>query len=479
MYLWSREGVQLKLKRSPSTVFHPVKWGQIISLSTGCLPATAFKFVHTIPVRRWHKNRMKKRKNSPSSSSPAVKADEKISDELMAVLGEAIPGVDGSAVPPKLRKAIDYALQELVKIAKPATRRSHAVPPDPVRFVVEKLRLYAQQDRDRVSEDEMAKIRKRRGRGGRGARRRSVVCSDSGSAASVPKGWKPTPVPKSDEIRNQLSQLAKKSILLHGANDITIYTVVDCMFQREFEPGAIIIKEGDPGDNFYLCTGGWTEVYKLMDTEQKEDSKTSDVKGTENKLVARLEVGATFGELALMYNAPRSATVKAGADGAVCWAIDRLTFRSVVRNAVESRRQTYKDALKSVPILSPLSAYEHARLADCVEEETFEPDTPILKEGDQGDYFYIVLDGEVKVTKIGYDTKSGLEAPIEVCDRLHKGSYFGEVALLMDVPRTATVTAVKNTRVARIDRDVFKRVLGSLGTILERNMELYTKYEEQ
>jgi cAMP-dependent protein kinase regulator len=421
-----------------------------------------------------------------------------LSDEIRAQLGAAIPGVNGSAVPPALRKAIDYALQELVKAAKPATRRSAAEPANPVQFVVEKLRAFAQQERDRVSAGEMAKIRKRRGGGGkgRGRRRGSVVCS---SAAHAPAGWTPTPVPKSDEIRAQLHVLAAKSILLHGANEFTIKTVVDCMFERAFEARAVIIKEGDPGDNFYLCTEGWTEVYKLMDVEEKLDEadvvdegeageptvsgggaiakegKTTQV----DKMVARLEVGATFGELALMYNAPRSATVKAGDDGAVCWAIDRLTFRSVVRNAVESRRQAYKDALSSVPILSPLSSYEHAKLADCVEEEKFEPNSVILKEGDQGDYFYIMLDGEVKVTKMGYDTKSGLEAPVEVCARLKKGSYFGEVALLMNVPRQATVTTTELTRVARIDRDVFKRVLGSLGNILERNMELYGKYEEQ
>ena len=416
-----------------------------------------------------------------SATTPAATS---ISDELMAQLGESIPGVDGSAVPPMLRKAIDYALQELVKAAKPATRRSAAEPANPVQFVVDKLRYFAQQERDRISADELAKIRKRCGRGGR--RRRSVVCSDSGSAArNQSESWTPVPVPKSDEVRAQLRELAAKSILLHGANEFTIETVVDCMFEREFEAGATIIQEGDPGDNFYLCTKGWTEVYKLMNAEEEsaEDKIVSDASGTVpekvNKMVARLEVGATFGELALMYNAPRSATVKAGTDGATCWAIDRLTFRSVVRNAVESRRQTYKDALKTVPILSPLSAYEHTKLADCVEEEKFETDSVILSEGDQGDYFYIILDGEVKVTKIGFDPKTGLKAQVEVCERLHKGAYFGEVALLMDVPRQATVTATQRTRVARLGRDVFKRVLGGLGDILKRNMELYAKYEEQ
>ena len=415
-----------------------------------------------------------------SSSGPAGPLN--LSDELLAQLGTAIPGVDGSAVPPQLRKAIDYALQELVKAAKPATRRSPAEPADPIAFVVDKLRAFAQAERNRISDDELALIKKRRGRGGRGrrgARRRSVVCS--AGAAPPEDGWTPTVVPKPDDVRAALRDKVSKSILLHGANDHTIDTVVNCMFKRVYEPGATIIQEGDPGDNLYLCTEGWTEVVKLLpwkadgdereggkdDGELKDDGPPKMV----NTKVARLEAGATFGELALMYNAPRSATVLAGDDGATCWAIDRLTFRHSVRTSIQSRRKAYVDALKAVPILEPLSEYEHTRLADCVDEEKFEPDQVILEEGAQGDFFYIVLEGEVKVTKEGIDA--------EVCERLKKGAYFGEVALLMDIPRTATVTAVQLTRTARIDRDVFKRILGPLGDILHRNMSLYNKYEEQ
>ena len=394
----------------------------------------------------------------------------------MAQLAEHVPGVNGSAVPIKLQHAVDYALQELVKIARPATRKHPAEPPNPVLFLVEKLRAFIQADRDTVSEEEMSRLKKRRGR--RGGRRGSVVCS-SRPKSNRPKDWKPTPVPKSEVIRAHLKEMVSKSILLHGANEITIDTVVDCMFQREFEPQATIIKEGDPGDNLYLCTSGWIQVYKFIKgesktTEGKEEGQpmntASDSNG-EDRLVARLEQGATFGELALMYDAPRSATCKAGDDGCVCWAIDRVTFQEVVKNAIQTRRKIYTDALASIPILAPLTAYERNRLADCIEEEKFQIDDVILQEGDSGSHFYFVLEGEVKVNKTGYDT--------EVCDRLGKGAFFGEIALIMNVPRTATVTATHLTRTARIHRDVFERMMGKLGDILSRQMDLYAKYEEQ
>ena len=135
--------------------------------------------------------------------------------------------------------------------------------------------------------------------------------------------------------------------------------------------------------------------------------------------------------------------------------------------------------MATVPILAPLTDYERTRLADAVEEEKFQIDDVILQEGAAGDHFYIVLDGEVKVTKQGIDLKTGLEGPVEVCERLNKDAYFGEIALLMNVPRTATVTATQLTRTARIHRDVFERMMGKLGDLLKRHMELYTKYEEQ
>ena len=230
---------------------------------------------------------------SKATSSPLTK-------DILAKLSNSIPGVDGSAVPPKLQKAIDYALQELAKCARPATRRSPAEPTDPIQFIVEKLREFAQIDRDTVSQDELAAIKKRRSR--RGGRRGSVVCSKP-TKSIKPKGWKPTPVPKSDEIRSHLKEMVAKSILLHGANELTLDTVVDCMFECTFQAGATIIKEGDPGDNLYLCTEGWIQVYKFIKAtileEEGTESKVIETKTEstpvpslgQDTLVARMETG--------------------------------------------------------------------------------------------------------------------------------------------------------------------------------------------
>lgn len=96
----------------------------------------------------------------------------------------------------------------------------------------------------------------------------------------------------------------------------------------------------------------------------------------------------------------------------------------------------------------------------------------MVREGDaEADRFYIVEAGELKGTKEGADG--------EVCPRLVPGSYFGEVALINDQPRAATITAVKPSKVAAMDRAAFMRLLGPMKALLRRNMDLYGQYEDQ
>jgi cAMP-dependent protein kinase regulator len=92
----------------------------------------------------------------------------------------------------------------------------------------------------------------------------------------------------------------------------------------------------------------------------------------------------------------------------------------------------------------------------------------IIAEGELGDKFYIVKDGEVACTKEGV---AG-----EVCPRLTAGSYFGELALLNDSKRAATVTAAADTTCLTMSSVTFKRLLGPLEVNLRRNSVVYEQY---
>jgi CRP-like cAMP-binding protein len=108
--------------------------------------------------------------------------------------------------------------------------------------------------------------------------------------------------------------------------------------------------------------------------------------------------------------------------------------------------------LARVALLAGLPGETLARLAKRMEREEVAPGTAIVREGEPGDRFYIVFAGMLAVSQQDLGNR-GLMRP---------GDYFGEVALAMDVPRTATVTAITPAVVASCDRQTFDELLRPL-----------------
>jgi CRP-like cAMP-binding protein len=102
--------------------------------------------------------------------------------------------------------------------------------------------------------------------------------------------------------------------------------------------------------------------------------------------------------------------------------------------------------LSRVGLLQELPGERLTKLAQGMKRIDFAPGSPIVREGEQGDHFYVVLRGMLAVSNLG-----GL-GPRRV---LRPGDYFGEVALAMDVPRTASVTPLTPVTLASCDKAVF------------------------
>jgi CRP-like cAMP-binding protein len=100
--------------------------------------------------------------------------------------------------------------------------------------------------------------------------------------------------------------------------------------------------------------------------------------------------------------------------------------------------------LTGVPILAPLPGTALEHIAGRLVPLRIEPGTVIVREGDAGDRFYVVVEGEVEVTAEG-----------QLVNTLEPGGYFGEIALLKDVPRTATVTAKTSAVLYALEREDF------------------------
>lgn len=115
-----------------------------------------------------------------------------------------------------------------------------------------------------------------------------------------------------------------------------------------------------------------------------------------------------------------------------------------------------------------MDQYERLTMIDALVPVTFQDGDVIVKQGDPGDEFYIIEEG----TAIVLQRRSADEPQIEV-GRLGPSDYFGEIALLLDRPRAATVVAKGPLKCVKLDRARFERLLGPCGDILKRNMEHY------
>ena len=113
----------------------------------------------------------------------------------------------------------------------------------------------------------------------------------------------------------------------------------------------------------------------------------------------------------------------------------------------------------------------HLQICDAVNSEKANKGDYIIKQGEKGDKFFILDEGEAYASKVFHEGEK------EVIVKEYKsGDYFGELALLRDEPRAASVIAKTKCKLITLDRLAFKRLLGPLEKLLKRNSEMYQKY---
>ena len=257
--------------------------------------------------------------------------------------------------------------------------------------------------------------------------------------------------PKHDKTSDRIARLED---LLHGSflfgslDKTNQGIVIDAMEQFVCDSSnQQVITQGDDGDFLFVVEQGTLVCFK---------------KDSPDTVLKTCFPGDVFGELALLYNAPRAASVRT-VGPCVLWKLGRRTFTHIVRDGASAKRDKHLEFLKSVSILSNLGSYEIGQLADALNPQTFSPYETIVVEGDlKADIFYILESGTVDAYKSG----------IHVMNYTKPGDYFGELALIKDEPRAATVKAgFEGCTVLLLYRDAFKRLLGDLEDLVQKQYD--------
>lgn len=252
-------------------------------------------------------------------------------------------------------------------------------------------------------------------------------------------------IPKSAKHLEAITSAFSKSYMFASLTKPDIESLACTMGMVDVAKGENIITQGETGDYLYVLESG--EFSVIVD----------------NQVVSSIEPGVCFGELALLYNAPRQATVRATTD-ALVFSLEREAYRYIVAQSSSGKNMEIQQALSKVPLLSSLTEGQMDKLCEAVEIFPYKEGDVIIQKGSEGNVFYMIKEGSVDVSEMGEKFAN---------HTLSEGEYFGERALITGEPRAATITAKSPTvLLMALDRDAFISLLGPLKELLDFNMNL-------
>ena len=220
-------------------------------------------------------------------------------------------------------------------------------------------------------------------------RRTSVSAESLNPTSSGTDSWSPPYHPKPEDQLLRLRHAVSANFLFSHLDDEQFKTVLNALIEKPIPAAGIkVIIQGDTGDYFYVVEEGHFDVYI-----HPSGAVQSGPDGLGNK-VGSIAPGGSFGELALMYNAPRAATIVSTDPKSTLWALDRITFRRILMDSAFQRRRMYEAFLEDVPLLSSLEPYERSKIADALDTIKYPAGSRIIAEGDPGDAFYLLERGE-------------------------------------------------------------------------------------
>ena len=236
----------------------------------------------------------------------------------------------------------------------------------------------------------------------------------------------------SSNDREQIKSSLTTHYLFKDKGSNIIYSLLRKIELIAFDKNTIIFSEGGTGDYFYIIKEGSVEIY---------------CSNSEGKKILRK--GDTFGELALLEMKKRTETVKT-LEFTILYELDGKTFRDIVKTINKKELNDRLKFISLVPIFSYLENIQLNSLASSMFKCTFDIGEYVFYEGDIGDSVYIIKDGELECEKNK-----------EIIRILKQGEYFGEYAILFDIPRTLSCKAKNKLTVFKITNSLLEDTFGT------------------
>jgi cAMP-dependent protein kinase regulator len=256
--------------------------------------------------------------------------------------------------------------------------------------------------------------------------------------------------------------------LFSALSRTALRALVEAFEVRVVPAGGVLIEEGSPGTEAFIVARGEHEVCRAGGGEDGEKI-----------VLARLQNGQVFGEMALVSRAPRAASVVAGRPSLVL-AAPVEALEAVAARAPEvgeqlatfCRERMLQNLVRTSPILGAVDPAEREGLVSRFETRTYEPGDLLIGKGETAAGLHMIASGEVEVS-----TQEGGERL--VIAKLGPGEVVGEVALILRRPSMADVVAVHPSVTLFLSAAGFQEILRAHPTLLAQLYELAIKRDEE
>jgi cAMP-dependent protein kinase regulator len=196
---------------------------------------------------------------------------------------------------------------------------------------------------DREDSEMSSKLAKRKEKGKEV--KRAGVSAESYGKYNKKAEFKPVVIPKDKEQKKRILEKINQNIFLKSLSDEDKEIIIDAMKELKKKKGDIVIRQGDPGDEFFVVDEGEIECHRVFK------------QGEAAKYLKTYLAGEGFGELALLYNAPRAATLTCKTPCTLL-VLDRQTFNHVIRESTFKKRQRYEEVINKIELLNGMEKYE-------------------------------------------------------------------------------------------------------------------------